>query len=79
MAVVFPTYRPKSVLNQSNFLGRFLLSRCFLDFSVGVGAFAIGLSKIFSFISSYNLYGSMQVWQLVERVGQHGTLILSDT
>ena len=28
------------------FDGIFLLSRCFLDFSVGVGAFVIGLSQI---------------------------------
>ena len=29
-----------------------MLSRCFLDFSVGVGAFVIGLSQISSFFSS---------------------------
>ena len=29
----------------------FMLSRCFLDFSVGVGAFVIGLSQISSFFS----------------------------
>ena len=28
-----------------------MLSRCFLDFSVGVGAFVIGLSQIASFFS----------------------------
>ena len=28
-----------------------MLSRCFLDFSVGVGAFAIGLNQISSFFS----------------------------
>ena len=28
-----------------------MLSRCFLDFSVGVGAFDIGLSQISSFFS----------------------------
>ena len=30
-----------------------MLSRCFLDFSVGVGAFVIGLSQISSFFSDY--------------------------
>ena len=30
-----------------------MLSCCFLDLSVGVGAFAIGLSQISSFFSSY--------------------------
>ena len=33
-----------------------MLSRCFLDFSVGVGAFIIGLSQISSFFSYYYLY-----------------------
>ena len=28
-----------------------MLSRCFLDFSVGIGAFAIGLGQIYSFFS----------------------------
>ena len=28
-----------------------MLSRCFLDFSVGVGAFVIGLSQMSSFFS----------------------------
>ena len=28
-----------------------MLSRCFLGFSVGIGAFVIGLSQIFSFFS----------------------------
>ena len=30
-----------------------MLSRCFLDFSVGVGAFVIGLSQISSFFFMY--------------------------
>ena len=29
-----------------------MLTRCFLDFSVGVGAFVTGLSQISSFFSS---------------------------
>ena len=32
-----------------------MMSRCFLDFSVGVGAFVIGLSQISSFFSC-NIY-----------------------
>ena len=28
-----------------------MLSRCFLDFSVGVGAFVIGLSQIYLFLA----------------------------
>ena len=31
-----------------------MLSRCFLDFSVSVGAFVIGLSQISSFFSCYS-------------------------
>ena len=33
-----------------------MLSRCFLDFSVGVGAFVIGLSQISSLIVMQPLY-----------------------
>ena len=33
-----------------------MLSRCFLDFSVGVGAFVIGLSQISFFFSFYPIY-----------------------
>ena len=46
--------RPKSVHNRyviEVFGGVFVLSRCFLDFSVGVGAFVIGLSQIVFFFS----------------------------
>ena len=52
VAIVTPTDRPKSVRNRcviEVFGGVFVLSRCFLDFSVGVGAFVIGLSQISSF------------------------------
>ena len=38
----------------SLFGGVFLLSRCFLDFSVGVGTFVLGLSQISSFFSCLN-------------------------
>ena len=54
VAVVTPTDRPKSVRNRcviEVFGGVFVLSRCVLDFSVGVGAFAIGLSQTSSFLS----------------------------
>ena len=52
MAVVTPTGRPKSVCNRcviEVFVGFIVLSRCVLDFSVGVGFSVIGLSQIFSF------------------------------
>ena len=51
MAIVTPTDRPKSVRNRcviEVFGVVFVLSRCFLAFSEGVGAFVIGLSQIFS-------------------------------
>ena len=54
MAVVTLTDRPKSVRNRCeiDFFGCvFVLSPCFLDFSVGVGAFVIHLSQIFSLFS----------------------------
>ena len=39
-----------AIVLKSIFLGCvFVLSRCFLDFSVGVGAFVIGLSQMYSF------------------------------
>ena len=59
MAIVTPTDRPKSVRNWcviEVFGGVFVLSRCFLDFSVVVGAFVTGLSQI----SSFSLY--IQGW-----------------
>ena len=49
---VTPTDRPKSVRNRcvnKVFGGVFMLSRCFWDFSVVVGASGIGLSQISSF------------------------------
>ena len=58
MAIVTPTDRPKSVRNRCVIEvvgGVFMLSRCFLDFSVGVGAFVIGLSQI-SFFFSFHVY-----------------------
>ena len=52
MAIVTPIDRPKSVRNRCVFevFGDvFVFSRCFLDFSVGEGAFVKGLSQISSF------------------------------
>ena len=49
VVVVTPTDRPKSVCNRcliETFGGVFVFSRCFLEFSVGVGAFVIGLTQI---------------------------------
>ena len=49
---VTPTDRPKSVRNRcviEVFDGVFVLSRCFLEFSVSVGALVIGLGQISSF------------------------------
>ena len=47
MAVVTPADRPKSFCNRcviEVFGGVFVLSSCFLGFSVGEGAYVIGLS-----------------------------------
>ena len=52
VAIVTPTDRHKSVRNRcviEDLGGVFVLSNCFLDFSVGVGAFVIRLSQISSF------------------------------
>ena len=54
VTVVTPTDLPKSVCNRcviKVFGGVFMLSRCFLNFSVGVGAFVTELSQISSFFS----------------------------
>ena len=52
VTAVTPTDRPKSVSNHcviKVLMAFFMLSGCFLDFSVGVGAFVIGLSQMSSF------------------------------
>ena len=52
VAIVDPTDRPKSARNRyviEVFGGVFVLSRSFLDLSVGVGAFVIRLSQISAF------------------------------
>ena len=54
--VVTPTDRPKSVRNRCAievFGGAFVLSLCFLEFSVGVRTFAIGLIQISFLFSEY--------------------------
>ena len=54
VTIVTQTDRPKSVRNRcviEVFGGVFVLSRCFLNCSIGVGAFVIGLSQISSFFS----------------------------
>ena len=59
MAVVTPTDRPMSDRNRcviGLFMALFVLSLCPFDISVGVGAFFIGLSQIFSFFSSTQMY-----------------------
>ena len=52
VAVVTPTDRPRSVRSRcviEVFCGVFVLSRCFSDFSVGVGAFVKRMIQIFLF------------------------------
>ena len=54
VAIVTPTDRPKSVRNRcviEVFCVVFVFSSCFLDCSVSVGAFVIGLSQISSFFT----------------------------
>ena len=54
MAVVTPIDRPKPIRNRcvvKVFRGVFVVSRCFLDFSVDLGAFVTGLSQISLFFS----------------------------
>ena len=54
-----PTDRPKCVRNRcviKDCGGVFMLSRCFLDFSMGVGAFVTGLSQISSFFPLFIEY-----------------------
>ena len=56
MTVVTLTDRPKSVRCVIEVLGAvFVLSQCFLEFSVSMRAFVIGLSQISSFFSKYPL------------------------
>ena len=55
-----PTDHPKSVRNRcviEVFGGVFVLSHCSFDFSVGVGAFVVGLSQIFFFSWTQRVVG----------------------
>ena len=61
VTAVTPTDRPKSVRNScviKVFGGVFMLSRCFLDCSVGVGVFVTGLSQISSFFFYFGKYAN---------------------
>ena len=58
MAVVTPTDRPKLIRNRcviEVFSSLFVLSRCFLDLLVGVGASVIAISQISYFFSYSNV------------------------
>ena len=62
MTVVTPTNCLKSVRNRCGIkvlVAFFMLSRCFLDFSVCVGAFVTGLSQISSFFSVSFVLGNL--------------------
>ena len=63
VAVVASADRPKSARNRcviyEVLCGSFVLSNCFLEFSVGVGAFVIGLSEISPSFSPYRDRGQM--------------------
>ena len=62
---ITPTDYPKPVRNRcviEVFCGVFVLSLCFLEFSVGVRAFVIGLSHISSFLYARLQTGRIMVW-----------------
>ena len=62
---ITPTDYPKPVRNRcviEVFCGVFVLSLCFLEFSVGVRAFVIGLSQISSFLYARLQTGRIMVW-----------------
>ena len=68
MAFATPTDRPKSDRNRcliEVLVAVFVLSRRFLNFSVGVGAFIIGLSQTSSFFS-YNVYYKIMLECLIQ-------------
>ena len=61
---------PQSLFNRS-FSGVFVLFRCFLDFSVGVGAFVIGLSQISFFLVRHDYCHSPGVLLLSSSVDKN--------
>ena len=73
VTAVTPTDRPKSVRNScviKVFGGVFMLSRCFLDCSVGVGVFVTGLSQISSFFSCWTVLrlDEDDLWLVIRRL-----------
>ena len=81
MTAVTPTDRPKSVRNScviKVFGGVFMLSRCFLDCSVGVGVFVTGLSQISFFFPFCHRTGSdllLFVFVLVQLFTDHSLTV----
>ena len=78
MAVIIPTDRPESVSSRciiEVFGGVFVLSCFFLDFSVGVGVFVIGLSQISSF-SLIDKGCFKMIWREKQNVKLHASLSL---
>ena len=49
-----------------------MLSRCFLDFSVGVGAFVIGLSKISSIFTCNGVYTYIHYIEIIQNATPNG-------
>ena len=80
MTAVTPTDRPKSVRNScviKVFGGVFMLSRCFLDCSVGVEVFVTGLSQISSFFSWVESLDSDCIMSDEWRVSLHVAMLLN--
>ena len=78
MTAVTPTDRPKSVRNScliKVFGGVFMLSRCFLDCSVGVGVFVTGLSQISSFFRNKTVHIFVQFYSFGTSKSFVGTLL----
>ena len=76
------TDRPKSVRNScviKVFGGVFMLSRCFLDCSVGVGVFVTGLSQISSFFYFYLIVQGFHRTYATGAACQQRTLTPPDT
>ena len=73
VTAVTPTDRPKSVRNScviKVFGGVFMLSRCLLDCSVGVGVFVTRLSQISSFFSYYRPWPYFSGQVILEKGGR---------
>ena len=75
-----PTDRSKSVCNCcviEVFVAFFMLSRCFFDFSVVVGAFVVRLSQISSFFPLRKNH--IRLGMSIFRICQGITLVSTDT